>query len=186
MRYSIIEGQDMPYAEVMTEKEFLADYGELSLSLSLLRFEEKVRHCKADIFERSVHGSLSVPSEERGELSGRFYMDDQRLLFITENDSIKDILNTVFSHRAVEMTTTGQALFAFLDALVRDEGDYIDDFEEALNDKESQMLEDVNAIPEGFEHYMQKTRKSLLRVNRYYEQMADMAELLAESPEGVL
>lgn len=77
-------------------------------------------------------------------------MDDQRLLFITENDSIKDILNTVFSHRAVEMTTTGQALFAFLDALVRDEGDYIDDFEEALNDKESQMLEDVNAIPEGF------------------------------------
>lgn len=186
MRYSIIEGHDMPYAEVMTEKEFLADYGELSLSLSLLRFEEKVRHCKADIFERSVHGSLSVPSEERGELSGRFYMDDQRLLFITENDSIKDILNTVFSHRAVEMTTTGQALFAFLDALVRDEGDYIDDFEEALNDKESQMLEDVNAIPEGFEHYMQKTRKSLLRVNRYYEQMADMAELLAESPEGVI
>ena len=64
------------------------------------------------------------------------------------------------------------------------QGDYIDDFEEALNDKESQMLEDVNAIPEGFEHYMQKTRKSLLRVNRYYEQMADMAELLAESPEG--
>lgn len=113
MRYSIIEGHDTPYAEVMTEKEFLADYGELSLSLSLLRFEEKVRHCKADIFERSVHGSLSVPSEERGELSGRFYMDDQRLLFITENDSIKDILNTVFSHRAVEMTTTGQALFAF-------------------------------------------------------------------------
>lgn len=186
MRYSIIEGHDTPYAEVMTEKEFLADYGELSLSLSLLRFEEKVRHCKADIFERSVHGSLSVPSEERGKLSGRFYMDDQRLLFITENDSIKDILNTVFSHRAVEMTTTGQALFAFLDALVRDEGDYIDDFEEALNDKESQMLEDVNAIPEGFEHYMQKTRKSLLRVNRYYEQMADMAELLAESPEGVI
>ena len=74
MRYSIIEGHDTPYAEVMTEKEFLADYGELSLSLSLLRFEEKVRHCKADIFERSVHGSLSVPSEERGELSGRFYI----------------------------------------------------------------------------------------------------------------
>ena len=55
MRYSIIEGHDTPYAEVMTEKEFLADYGEFSLSLSLLRFEEKVRHCKADIFERSVH-----------------------------------------------------------------------------------------------------------------------------------
>lgn len=43
MRYSIIEGHDTPYAEVMTEKEFLADYGEFSLSLSLLRFEEKVR-----------------------------------------------------------------------------------------------------------------------------------------------
>ena len=27
MRYSIIEGHDTPYAEVMTEKEFLADYG---------------------------------------------------------------------------------------------------------------------------------------------------------------
>lgn len=75
MRYSIIEGHDTPYAEVMTEKEFLADYGELSLSLSLLRFEEKVRHCKADIFERSVHGSLSVPSEERGNcLDGFIWM----------------------------------------------------------------------------------------------------------------
>lgn len=186
MRYSIVEGQEMPYAEVMTEKEFLANYGDLGPGLPLLRFEEKVRHCKADIFEKSIHGSLAAPSEERGELSGRFYMDDEKLLFITESDSIKDILDTVFAYRAIEMTTTGQTLFAFLDVLVRDEGDYIDDFEEALNDKESRMLEDTNVIPEGFEHYMQKTRKSLLRVNRYYEQLADMAELLAESPEGVI
>ena len=44
------------------------------------------------------------------------------------------------------------------------------------------MLESGGDIPEGFEEYMQRMRRKLLKDYRYYDQLGDMAQTLAESP----
>ena len=44
------------------------------------------------------------------------------------------------------------------------------------------MLENDRSIPEGFEQYMQRTRRALLQAYRYYDQMGDMVQMFAESP----
>ena len=54
--------------------------------------------------------------------------------------------------------------------------------EDSLNEWESRMLESGGGIPDGFEEYMQRMRRRLLKDYRYYDQMGDMAQTLAESP----
>ena len=172
--------------ETLSEEEYLARYAELDGRLSLLRLNEKIRHCKADIFENSIHGSIYVPERGDGREDGAwFYLDKEKLLFIGDCRWTEEILKQIFDEDPFRMTTTAQALFVFLDLLIRDEGEYIDECEDGLNDWESRMLEPSGEIPDGFESYVQKTRRQLLSVYRYYDQLGDMAQMLAESPCAV-
>lgn len=194
MRFHIIDGAGRPcglYAETLTEEEYSSGWQELDRRLPLLRISEKVRHCKADIFEGSVHGTIYVPArnnmffggdENAGGSYTRFYMDKEKLLFIGGQQWTEKVLKQIFSEDAFRMTTTAQALFAFLDSLIYDEGEHVDEKEESLNRWESRMLEKTDEIPEGFDHYMQKTRRELLADYRYYDQLGDMAQMLAETP----
>ena len=171
------------YIETLTEEEYVAAYGELDDRLPLLRIEEKIRHCKADVFERTVHGTVCVPSRhDEGEKYTRFYMDEDRILFIGGKEWTEEAVCRITEENIFDMTTCAQALFAFLDGVIYDEGEYIDELEEDLNGWENRMLESGGDIPEGFEEYMQKIRRKLLKDYRYYDQLGDMAQALAESP----
>ena len=171
------------YIETLTEEEYVAAYGELDDRLPLLRIEEKIRHCKADVFERSVHGTVCVPTRhDEGEKYARFYMDEDRLLLIGGKEWTEEAVCRIMEENIFDMTTCAQALFAFLDGVIYDEGEYIDELEESLNGWENKMLESGGDIPEGFEEYMQKIRRKLLKDYRYYDQLGDMAQALAESP----
>lgn len=179
MKYPIGE----KYIETLTEEEYVAAYGELDDRLPLLRIEEKIRHCKADVFERTVHGTVCVPARrDEGEKYARFYMDEDRLLLIGGKEWTEEVVSRIAEENIFDMTTCAQALFAFLDGVIYDEGEYIDELEESLNGWENRMLESDGGVPEGFEEYMQKMRRKLLKDYRYYDQLGDMAQALAESP----
>lgn len=179
MKYPIGE----KYIETLTEEEYVTAYGELDDRLPLLRIEEKIRHCKADVFERTVHGTVCVPARrDEGEKYARFYMDEDRLLLIGGKEWTEEVVSRIAKENIFDMTTCAQALFAFLDGVIYDEGEYIDELEESLNGWENRMLESDGGVPEGFEEYMQKMRRKLLKDYRYYDQLGDMAQALAESP----
>lgn len=179
MKYPIGE----KYIETLTEEEYVTAYGELDDRLPLLRIEEKIRHCKADVFERTVHGTVCVPARrDEGEKYARFYMDEDRLLLIGGKEWTEEVVSRIAEENIFDMTTCAQALFAFLDGVIYDEGEYIDELEESLNGWENRMLESDGGVPEGFEEYMQKMRRKLLKDYRYYDQLGDMAQALAESP----
>lgn len=180
------------YIYTVTEAEYVekfrqTDSGQAGSRLHLMRLDEKVRHCKVDIFEQFAHGTIAVPvTGERNRIGQgryiRFYMDEEKLILIGDTSWVDMILDDILDEDGFQVTTTAQALFAFLDVLIAGEGEHIDDWEEDLNEWESKMLKDDGAIPDGFEQYMQQTRRSLLTAYRYYDQMGDMAQTLAESP----
>lgn len=90
------------------------------------------------------------------------------------------------AEKAPEAGTSAGDFFLFLKALIGEEGDYIDNFEDELTDKENVMLAGSDKIPADFEEDMQKARRALLRTNRYYQQLADLGQMLAEAPGEVI
>ena len=138
---------------------------------------------QADVFERTVHGTVCVPARhDEGEKYARFYMDEDRLLFIGGKEWTEEVVSRITAENTFGITNCAQALFAFLDGIIYDEGEYIDELEESLNGWENRMLESGGDIPEGFEEYMQRMRRKLLKDYRYCDQLGDMAQTLAESP----
>lgn len=173
------------YVELITEDEFCERCEGLLTGSTFIRPYEKIRHCKAEVFEKTIYGALAIPGKsEDGTDSIRrhFYLDEKRLLFIGEQDPLNYIAERIIEEKSVEVETPAQALFAFLDILIREEGENIDNYEETLNAKESDMLEDGVMIPKDFDDYMQSARRELLNMNRYYEQLGDMAQILADAP----
>lgn len=180
---------DAPCVEFMTEAQYRQTDSGLNDEFAALRLGEKVRHCKADVFEKNIHGTLAIPEKEGCENGGiyqRFYLDDKRLLFIGETEPLCAIAEQIAAENSVNVETPAQAFFVFLDTIIKDEGEYIDNYEETLNLREDEMLANGERIPGDFEDYMQKARRELLNMNRYYEQLGDMAQILANAPGGVI
>ena len=173
---------------IMTEEDYKEKYRRVEENLPYINTEEKVRHCKAEVFEKYISGTLAVPwGEDRSrEADCRFYLDRDRLLLIGDPAELNTVMEAAMAEKAPEAGTSAGDFFLFLKALIGEEGDYIDNLEDELTDKENVMLAGSDKIPADFEEDMQKARRALLRTNRYYQQLADLGQMLAEAPGEVI
>ena len=99
MRFPIIResvragGQErQAYVYTVTEAEYMEKFRQEDNRTHLLRFSEKVRHCKVDIFEKFAHGTIAVPAAGDPDRNGqgryiRFYMDGEKLILIKRRRS---------------------------------------------------------------------------------------------------
>ena len=108
MRFPIIResvragGQErQAYVYTVTEAEYMEKFRQEDNRLHLLRFSEKVRHCKVDIFEKFAHGTIAVPAAGDPDRNGqgryiRFYMDGEKLILIGETSWTEKMLDGIF------------------------------------------------------------------------------------------
>lgn len=178
-----------PFVEALGKEEYREKYRHLVKDHLLLRSMENISYCKVDLFKIYILGTLCIPEKSDPgsmEWTCGFYMDREKLLLIGNVEKISSALEELEQHRIVDMETPAQALFEFLESLIVEDVGFIDDFEDRLDVKEDEMLEDVNEIPADFEKYILKTRKELIIWNRYYKQLYEMAESLMTCPNGII
>lgn len=189
-RLSVMESTEPgPFVEVLTKDLYRRKYHHLVKDHLLLRSMESVAHCKVDFFKTYILGTLCVPEKE--DPIGKawrcgFYLDTEKLIIIGDVEKIIEVLERIEEYQIVDMNTPAQALFEFLETLVVDDVAFISAFENRLNVKEDEMVEDVNEIPKDFEKYVLMTRKELTIWNRYYKQLYEMAEFLENCPNGIV
>lgn len=180
---------ETPFVEVLTKEAYRNKYPHLVKNHLLLRSMESISHCKVDLFKKYILGTFSIPQKEMSaevDWNGGFYMDSNKLILIGDVEKISWILERVEEHQIMDMETPAQALFEFMEALVVDDVDFIDSLEKRLDDKEEEMVEDVNEIPKDFEQYILRRRKELIVWNRYYKQLCEMAQILESCPNGIV
>ena len=183
------EPGEKPFVEVLSREAYTKKYKDLVKDHLLLRSMENHSHCKVDIFKAYILGTLCVPekgrTEERNWHCG-FYMDQEKLLLVGNTRKIDHVIKTIEQRQIVDMKTPAQVLFEFLEGIVAEDVDFIDELEEQLEVKEDGMMEDVNEIPKDFEKYILKMRKDLTFWNRYYKQLFEMAESLRNCPNEIV
>lgn len=175
--------------EVLTKDEYTEKYGELAEGHLLLRSLEGVRHSKADVFRRYILGTLHVPDKKnlRGsEWVCGFLLDERRLIFVDGCEQVHRTLRDIERMRTTDITTPALALAAFLEALVQKDHEFIDDYEDSLEDTEIDMSENVHEIPKGFEQYLMRTRRELTVLHRFYKQLSQLGEQLSACPETLV
>lgn len=177
------------YVEVLSKEDYREKYRGLVKNHILLQSMENISHCKVDIFKEYILGTLCIPkrvNSGKEECGCGLYMDLEKLLIIGDESWISPIIKKAEDRQMVDIQTPAQALFVFLEALVADDVWVLDDLEKMLDLKEDEISEDVNEIPKDFEKYILSARKKLMTWNRYYKQLNEMGEFLAECPNGIV
>lgn len=179
--YRLEEGETLKeddlYVEIMTKQEFAAKYNKLVRDHLLMRSMEKVQHCKADVLPDCIIGTILMPikSNLQAEKIGfGFYLDKAKLIFVDDSGEVERMFEGFEQRQILDKAYVAHAFYEFLDYMVLEDAEFLDQYEESLSAKEDEMAENVNEIPKDFNQFVLGTRKDLMALRTYYKQLVDM------------
>lgn len=193
--------------EIMTKQDYASKYNMLVHDHLLLKSMENIHYCKVDLLQKCIIGTFLIPGkfslndsskkcepEKNGSVqnvvSGRspvlacgFYMDQEKLIFIDDSGTVSKMLHEIEQIQIIDKTYVAHFLFEFMEYLIKDEVEYLQGYEEQMNQVEEAILtrEAVN-IPS----WMIARRKELMKLGAYYNQLLDMGDTMAENYNNLL
>ena len=177
---------DVPVAEALTAQEFTDLALGTEETRSALEALSTVESTYIDVFPRCIIGSFAIPSR-RDPLDDptcfAFYFDKLHLVFIDGGTTCERLLGVVAASGVMKQMTTAHCLFEFMKQLTKDDLEYLADLEDRMEDEEEAMLDRCEEVSN---RRMLSFRRMLLRIDTYYQQLADMASVLAENESKLL
>lgn len=180
---------DTPYVEILTRAEFDARYGDLVQDPLLMRSMTHTQHCKADLYRHYILGTLHVPDKQdilQRAWDCAFYLDADRLLLISDDAEVEAMVHGIAQRQITDLRGPVQALFEFLEAMIREDEDFTDAYEDRLEAQEGEIQDCVQQIPADFDRSLMRARRELMVLSRFYKQLAQIGDQLAECPNGVI
>lgn len=177
------------YVEIMTKQEYKNKYDKLVRDHLLMRSMEKVQHCKADVLPDCIIGTILMPLKsdlQAQKIGFGYYMDQTKLIFIDDSGEVERMFGEFEKLQILEKSYIAHAFYEFLDYMVSEDSEFLDQYETSLSNKEDEMAENVNEIPKDFDMFVLGTRKDLMALRTYYKQLVDMAYTLEHCQNGVI
>lgn len=176
----------VPIVQVLSPQEFSElGIGDASLH-EALRTLSQTENTYIDMFPECMVGSLAIPSKH--DVMGdptcfAFYLDKLHLVFIDEGETCLEILDRIAHAGVMKQMTVAHCLFEFTKQLIKDDSSYLADLEDKMEDVEEAIIDHCENVGN---RQILLFRRKLLRIDTYYQQLADMGSILAENENKLL
>ncbi len=174
----------MKKLELVSADEFFENHKELTGHRLLMRNLHNMKHCSADMIGNCVVGTLVIPDKKNfmsNLLKCGFYMDMDRLIIIGDEEHAKDMFDEIMCERNLESESSYLIMLELLEYLVRDDLLFLEEYEKKLNSVEEMVMEDIADLPGDFDIFVARYRKEIREMSRYYQLLADLADVLEEA-----
>lgn len=174
----------MKELELVSADDFFENHKELTGHRLLMRNLHNMKHCSADMFGNCVVGTLVIPDKKNftsNLLKCGFYMDADRLIIIGDEVHAKGMFDEIASERNLEGESSYFIMLELLEYLVRDDLLFLEEYEKKLNSVEEMVMEDIADLPGDFDIFVARYRKEIREMSRYYQLLADVADVLEEA-----
>lgn len=174
----------MKKLELVSADEFFENHKELTGHRLLMRNLHNMKHCSADMIGNCVVGTLVIPDKKNFTstlLKCGFYMDMDRLIIIGDEEHAKDMFDEIMCERNLEGESSYLIMLELLEYLVRDDLLFLEEYEKKLNSVEEMVMEDIADLPGDFDIFVARYRKEIREMSRYYQLLADLADVLEEA-----
>jgi len=139
-----------------------------------------------DVFEDFLVGSFAILNR-RDLLSPAvelvFYIDPCMLVILDDSEYAPKSIDKVSRFKAPGEVTTARALYTFMKHLIKDDLAYLSKIEAGLADLEDKLLNEKKHVSN---HDMLLIRRKTFRLNGFYDQFSDMAELLYQDQSELI
>lgn len=173
----------MKELELVSADYFFESHKDLTSHRLLMRNLDNMKHCSADMFGKCVVGTLVVPDKKNftsNLLRCGFYMDMDRLVIIGDEEHAKGMFDEITRERSLEGEQAYLIMLELLEYLVRDDLLFLEEYEKKLNSVEEMVMEDIADLPGDFDIFVARYRKEIREMNRYYQLLADVTDVLEE------
>lgn len=174
--------------EILTKQAYADKPHKNSQERLLIRELEQAHYCKVDLMQKCNTGTFVVPDKMNllsKPLVFGYYMDKEHLVFVDDGNTVHKILHQIEKNQILEKTYIPHLLFEFMEYLVQDEVQFLQDYEEQLTDIEDMLMGKGNTA-ENIPATILKTRKELSRLSSYYNQLLNVGDILSENYNGLL
>ncbi|MCP1101588.1 magnesium transporter [Aequitasia blattaphilus] len=142
---------------------------------------ENTKNSKIELLEHSVAGVLLIPQKEElleREIYIGYHVTRDNFVLIGDDEDLLKMSQVLEQIKEANETNTMNMLFWLMEYIIKDDFEYLQDFEARLNDLEEMLLERES---KNFDKDVLTIRKELLRLQFYYQQLIDIADTLVEN-----
>lgn len=156
-----------------------ANIGDRMVAPATASHSEAFADCSIGVVVRPDRGDLL-----HSAFTVRFFIDDRRLVLVDDSDACSRFLKTLSRQKKRrEPLTLGRVLFLLLEDLIKEDAEFLEEFEQRIERVEEQLMSmDQNDAT----RIINLVSRELLRLGYYYEQMEDTGELLLSNENDLL
>lgn len=174
--------------EIMTVEELSKrNLSDLPHVRTLKENLEPVRFCKSESFGSCIIGTLKIPVKPdvvKNSIALTFYLQGGRLLFVTKDNEIQDVVKSVREMKTLHGGSVGMFFYEFLQYFIREDVSYLVKYEDMLFALEDRIFAQKTNVKDNLILF-QNTRRNALRMATYYQQMIDMLGVLTENENQI-
>lgn len=139
-----------------------------------------------ELYPSFIIGSFAVPDKtdptsDPDRLA--FYLENDHLIIIDDGNIAQELLKKIKSSGMLTKPTTSHALYAFMKTLIADDFTWFSVMEDAMEALEETMLTDNGEVSV---QTIMSYRRAAMRMGSYYQQIAVMADLIADNENKVM
>ncbi|MEF9941843.1 MAG: CorA family divalent cation transporter [Lachnospiraceae bacterium] len=183
------EGEELAKEEVLvaiiSPQEYKNTYEDKIHQKMLSKMVYNIQYCKADLLSDCVIGTFVIPSKANligEELGFGFYMTKDQFIFVDGSGAVEQMVNHMVEIQILDKTLVAHFLFEFMEYLIRDDVMFLQEYETKLSQMEEYLLD---GKLEDFNRRILLIRKELLVLHSYYQQMADLSQVLEENQNHI-
>lgn len=143
--------------------------------------QEKLHFCKAETYSEYIYGTFSMPQEiqkSKKNISFSYCIQKHGILFLDNSGFVLSHLEKLKSTKIWKRTEIGYFFAVFLEELVKNDLEILENVQKKLMNLEEEILE--NQL-EKFNHKIITIKKEILGYYRYYAQLIELGQELREN-----
>lgn len=171
--------------EIMTIAEFDEQYEGTYHHEVLMDSLEHIQYSKCDVLRTCTIGTILIPDKQdllEKEFGFGFYIHKDHIIFIDDTDRIRRIITRLPEIRVYETTLEARFFLELIEFLINDDVLYLQRYEDRLVSVEEDLMDHDDDM---FHMDMLRCRREIMILNGYYQQMADMLEMMSENKNSI-
>lgn len=177
------------YFSSLEFEKYYMNFGFSQSAYNRFRDENRYFRSKIEVYDDYSFGSLKIIEPDinnKSETRLAFYIKKNLMLIISVQDtdnSSRDRFTSAVHRFSGNNFTLEKFIFAFVDSLITDDNQGLEDIEFEINRLEENVLGDAEC--KNFNEQLLIYKKKLLVLRNYYEQLIDIGEELYENENNL-
>ena len=178
---SCIKDCENQFVAILTYDEWVESKNNFDMGIDIEPFSDEILASEAKVNYDSITGTFSIPNRldfEDNPMTFAFALDEKGIVFIDDNDYVKEIVNNIKNTKQWRLPSLERFLFDFLNQIIKDDLKLLKEYDDDLDEIEVGIINDDSDLNYG---KVYEIRSNIRDLRNHYEELIDITQVFDEN-----